>query len=164
MSRTTIREALRHLQAQDLLTARGRTSPLEAASPDAAAAHFRESLTRAVQLRDVSLTDLLELRVAVETAALARAAAAPVETRLAEARVALGVMERPDVFWQEFFPADVAFHAALVAASGNHALVLVMLAAKDSIALQLEETMRARGLLSRSSVLVRARAGARHGS
>jgi GntR family transcriptional regulator, transcriptional repressor for pyruvate dehydrogenase complex len=144
VSRATIREALRHLQAQGLLMARGRTSPLQAAGPDDADAHFRQSLIRAVQLRQVSLADLLELRVAVETAALARAAASPVESHLAEARAALGVMERPRVSWQEFYPADVAFHSALVAASGNEALVLVMLAAKDSIALHLDETMRAR--------------------
>jgi GntR family transcriptional regulator, transcriptional repressor for pyruvate dehydrogenase complex len=144
VSRATVREALRHLQARGLLAPRGRTSPLEAASPEAAVAHFRESLTRAVQLRDVPLADLLELRLAVETAALTRAAAAPVESHLAEARAALGVMQQPRVSWREFFPADVAFHAALVAASGNQALVLVMLAAKDSIALHLDEAMRAR--------------------
>ncbi|XXT55141.1 FCD domain-containing protein [Sorangium sp. So ce542] len=36
------------------------------------------------------------------------------------------------------------FHAALVAASGNQALSLVMVAVKDSIRLHLEEALRAR--------------------
>src|SRR4051812_26382392 len=123
VSRATVREALRHLQAQGLLAARGRTSPLETASPEAAVTHFRQSLTRVVQLRDVPLADLVELRLAIETAALTRAAAGPVESQLVEARSALRVMEAPGVPWQEFFPADVAFHTALVAASGNQALL-----------------------------------------
>ncbi|HET7545410.1 MAG TPA: GntR family transcriptional regulator [Polyangiaceae bacterium] len=144
VSRATVREALRHLQAQGLLAPRGRTSPLETATPESAVDNFRGALTRAVQLGDVSLADLLELRVAIETAALTRAAAGPVESHLAEARAALATMERPKVGWQEFFPADMAFHTALVAASGNPALLFVMLAAKDGIALHLDETMRAR--------------------
>src|SRR3954468_23157148 len=84
VSRATVREALRHLQAQGLLAARGRTSPLETASPEAAVTHFRQSLTRVVQLRDVPLADLVELRLAIETAALTRAAAGPVESQLVE--------------------------------------------------------------------------------
>jgi GntR family transcriptional regulator, transcriptional repressor for pyruvate dehydrogenase complex len=144
VSRATLREALRHLQAQGLLAPRGRTSPLEAATAESAIENFRESLTRAVRLGDVALADLIELRLAIETAALTRAAGAPVERHLEEARAALAIMERPNVGWDEFFPADMAFHTALVAASGNPALVFVMLAAKDGIALHLDETMRAR--------------------
>jgi len=144
VSRATVREALRHLQAQGLLAPRGRTSPMQTASPDAATAHFREALSRVVQLRDVSLPDLIELRIAIETAALTRAAGGPIAPHLDEARAALAVMENEEVGWREFFPADVAFHTALVAASGNQALLLVMLAVRDGIALHLDETMRAR--------------------
>jgi GntR family transcriptional regulator, transcriptional repressor for pyruvate dehydrogenase complex len=144
VSRTTVREALRQLQAQGLLAPRGRTSPLEAATPDAADAHFRESLTRAVQLREVSLADLLELRVALESAAIPRAAVAPVAIQLDAARAALAEMEMANVSWERFHSADVAFHVALVAASGNQALLLVMQSAKDAIALHLDETMRGR--------------------
>src|SRR5262245_47721126 len=55
VSRTTLREALRHLQAEGLLAPRGRTSPMRAADPEAALTRFREALSNVVQLRDVSL-------------------------------------------------------------------------------------------------------------
>ncbi len=144
VSRTTVREALRHLQAQGLLSPRGRTSPMLPADPDAALARFREALSNVVQLRNVSLHELLELRLALETAALVRAAQAPVAEHLAEARAALEVMENPRLAQAAFYEADVEFHAALVAASGNEALRLVMLAVKDSIRQHLDETMRGR--------------------
>src|SRR3954471_9173050 len=70
VSRASVREALRHLQAQGLLAPRGRTSPLESAHPDDAVGRFCEALTHVVQLRDVSLADLVDLRLAIETAAL----------------------------------------------------------------------------------------------
>lgn len=144
VSRATVREALRHLQAQGLLAPRGRTSPLETAGPDVAAARFCEALTQVVRLRDVSLTDLVELRIAVESAALERSAAAPAAAGLDEARRALATMEQADTGPAEFYRADVAFHVALVSASGNQALHLVMLAVEDSIRLRLEEALPAR--------------------
>jgi GntR family transcriptional repressor for pyruvate dehydrogenase complex len=143
VSRTTVREALRHLQAQGLLSPRGRTSPM-LPDPDAALARFREALGHVVQLRNVSLHELLELRLALETTALVRAAQAPVAQYLAEARAALELMENPRLPQDAFYQADVDFHAALVAASGNEALRLVMLAVKDSIRQHLDEAVRGR--------------------
>src|SRR5256885_12735358 len=142
VSRATVREALRHLQAQGLLAARGRTSPLATAHDDGAVTRFREALTHVVQLQNVSLPDLLELRTAIETTALERAAAAPLLEHLQEARAALATMEQPEVQPEEFHRADVAFHVALVAASGTKALHLVMLAVKDGIRLHLDEALR----------------------
>lgn len=147
VSRTTVREALRHLQAQGLLSSQGRSSPMLPADPDAALARFRESLGHVVQLRNVSLHELLELRLAIETAALVRAAQAPAPAALQEARAALDVMANPRVTPAAFYDADVAFHGALVAASGNEALRLVMLAVKDSIRLHLDQAMRGRSFV-----------------
>src|SRR3954466_7468876 len=144
VSRTTVREALRHLQAQGLLSPKGRTSPMLPADPDAALAGFRDSLSNLVQLRNVSLHELLELRLALETAALVRAAQVPVAKYLAEARAALEVMANPRLSGSAFYQADVDFHAALVAASGNEALRLVMLAVKDTIRQHLDEAVRGR--------------------
>jgi GntR family transcriptional regulator, transcriptional repressor for pyruvate dehydrogenase complex len=144
VSRATVRESLRQLQAQGLLAPRGRTSSMQTASPDAAVARFREALTHVVKLRDVSLSDLLGLRIAIEGEALARSAEAPVEPSLEEARAALAAMDRPKISPEEFYDADIAFHVALVSASGNQALSLVMLAVKDSIQLHLDRTMQFR--------------------
>lgn len=144
VSRTTVREALRHLQAQGLLAARGRTSPMQAADPEATLLRFREALSHLVQLRNVALSELLELRLAIETAALVRAAQAPVAEHVAAAHAALEVMDSARVSQAAFYEADVSFHASLVAASGNEALRLVMLAVKDSMRLYLDQALRGR--------------------
>jgi GntR family transcriptional repressor for pyruvate dehydrogenase complex len=146
VSRASVREALRHLQAEGLLTPRGRTSPLQSAGSEQAALRFRQALTHVAQLQGVSLGDLVELRVAIEGAALLRAAASPVSAHLDEARAALAVMERDEASAEEFRLADVAFHVALVAAAGNQALLLVMQAVKDAIRAHLDDQLSPRAL------------------
>lgn len=141
VSRATIREALRHLQAQGLLMAGGRTSSLLAASNETAVARFREALTHVVRLSDIPVSDLVELRLAVEGAALARAARTPDEAHLEEARNALALMTDPRVSMRVHREADVQFHLALVAASGNQGMVSTMLAIRDSIQVRLSEAL-----------------------
>jgi DNA-binding FadR family transcriptional regulator len=144
VSRTSLREALRHLQAQGLLASAGRTSPLQTAGPEELAGRLGEALEHVVKLQEVSVADLAELRIAIESAALERAARAPRKEQLEAARAALLVMEAEGVLWKDFREADVAFHAALVAASGNKAMSLVMQAVKGAIEKHLERTMRTR--------------------
>ncbi len=143
VSRTTVREALRALQAQGLVSGGGRTTPLRttviAAVPSGP---LRETLGNLVRLQRVSLADLVELRCALEAAALERAAATAALGDLHEAHLALAEMARPDVTVDEFDQADVRFHLALVASSGNQAMHLIMLAVRDAIADHLLEALR----------------------
>jgi DNA-binding FadR family transcriptional regulator len=144
VSRATIREALRHLQAQGLLEPAGRTSSMQAASPEQAVSRFREALMHVVKLRDVSLPDLVELRTAIETAALSRAAKSPVAAHLEEAKAALETMREARTSAKDYYEADVSFHIALVAASGNQAFAFTMQALRDSMRLHLDEAMMRR--------------------
>src|SRR5439155_22777675 len=116
VNRATPREALRHLQGRRPREALGRTSPLETAGAAEVVARFGEALMHAVRLQEVPLSDLVELRIAIQAAALRRAATAQITASLEEARVTLAVTPRADVRPHELHEADVAFHVALVAA------------------------------------------------
>jgi GntR family transcriptional regulator, transcriptional repressor for pyruvate dehydrogenase complex len=142
VSRTTVREALRALQAQGLVSGGGTTSTVRSTvATGPTSAPLRDALQHLVQLERVSLSDLVELRCALEGAALARAATDADPARLAEAREALEIMGRPGVSAEDFDAADVRFHVALVAASGNEALHLVMLAVRESVASHLLQAL-----------------------
>lgn len=156
VSRTTVREALRALQAQGLAVASGPTAPLRVPPAESlSTGPLRESLVHLLRLGRVPLADLVELRCALEAAAVAGAATRLNSTDpraeasrhraacLAEARGAVEEMRaaRDDV--AAFERADVQFHVALVAASGNEALQLVMLAVRDSVSAHLLDALRA---------------------
>jgi GntR family transcriptional repressor for pyruvate dehydrogenase complex len=140
VSRASVREALRHLQAQGLVSGGGGTNArMAVATGDIDV--LREGLANLLRLQRVSLADLVELRCALEDAALRRAADRPAPERLEEARRALAEMDDPDVTPEGFDAADVRFHVALVAASGNQAMHLVMLAARHAVARHLLDSL-----------------------
>ncbi len=141
VSRTSVREALRSLEAQGLISGIGTGWPPVVVGD--ISGPLRDTLDQLIKLNRVALDDLVELRTAVECAALARAATRPNQKALREARQALEDMARPDLSLEAFDAADVRFHLALVAASGNEAMHLVMLAVKNSIATHLHDSLHA---------------------
>jgi GntR family transcriptional regulator, transcriptional repressor for pyruvate dehydrogenase complex len=142
VGRSTVREAIRILQAQGLVsggdtvsTARPRVSTTLAAT---SAAAMMENVLR---LGQVPLADLIELRVVIEGAIVAAAAAA--ETRdLVPAHEAIAAMHAAGDDIEGFRTADLQFHRALASASGNTAFGLVMGVLRDAISAHLGETLR----------------------
>jgi DNA-binding FadR family transcriptional regulator len=145
VSRTTVREALRALQAQGLAVADGPTAPLRVTTPELlAAGPGRDGLVHLLRLGRVPLDDLVELRCALEAAAVTHVARAHDEQTLAPARAALEEMRAANGDLAAIERADVRFHLALAQAAGNRALELVMLAVRDSIEAHLHTTLIAR--------------------
>lgn len=145
VGRTTVREALRALQAQGLVVSGGATAPLRIVRPEAlSAGPTRDALVHLLRLGQVPLADLVELRSALEGTAVAAVARqhehdddlAAIVREVDAMRAALD-----DV--PAFEQADVRFHLALAAASGNHAIHLVMLAVRDSIGSHLLDALQA---------------------
>ena len=142
VSRSTIREALRILQALGLLSGGDTVST---ARPRVSAEHTlsaaSEVLESAIRLRQIPLGDLVELRLVLEGAALESPVVAT--ERVAEARAALEVMRRPGVDVVTFHEADVRFHTSLAGAGGNTAFSLVMGVLREAIGGYLVEALTA---------------------
>lgn len=168
VSRTTVREALRALQAQGLAVVTAPTAPLRVPAPEQlGTGPVREGLVHLLRLGRVPLGDLVELRCALESAAVAAAAAAtrlagaapagapvPDAAPLDQARAAIEEMRAATSDPEAFEQADVRFHMALVAASGNEAIQLVMLAVRDSISAHLLDALRAEPAPARTAAML----------
>lgn len=141
VSRASVREALRRLQAQGLVSSgRGATARTVVATGEVDV--VRDSVANLLRLQRVPLADFVELRCALEVAAVRLAAQRHDPERLEEARRALELMQAPKVTAEQFDDGDVGFHLALVAASGNQAMHLVMLAARHAMARHLLDALR----------------------
>lgn len=142
VGRSTVREAVRILQAQGLVsggesvsTKRPRVSGDRRLT--AAAALAMENVMR---LGNVPLNDLVELRVLLEGASV-EAAASRGDAPLELAREALATMQRHDLDVPTFRAADVAFHHALAVAAGNATYPLMMGVLRAAITAHLGEAL-----------------------
>jgi FCD domain len=92
--------------------------------------------------RGEPLSELVDMRCALESAAVERAADGGDPAELEQARAALAEMRREGITREEFQDADIRFHVALAGASGNEAMHLMMLTVYDVIAARLTQALR----------------------
>jgi GntR family transcriptional regulator, transcriptional repressor for pyruvate dehydrogenase complex len=134
VSRSTVREALRILQAQGLLSGGDTVSTNRPrVSDELTATMAAEALENVLRLGCVPLGELVELRLLLEGAAVEEGVVAD-PNRLDAARSALVEMRQEGVDVEAFHDADVRFHISLAGSGGNRAVPLVMQVLRHAIA------------------------------
>jgi DNA-binding FadR family transcriptional regulator len=144
VGRSTVREAVRILQAQGLVSGGDTVSTRRprVSNDQQLGAAAAQAMENVMLLGHVPLGDLVELRVVLEGAAVSAAASRP-EAALEQAREALALMQSGalDLDVAGFRAADLAFHHALAIASGNAAFPLMMGVLRAAIAAHLGEAL-----------------------
>lgn len=142
VGRSTVREAVRVLQAQGLVTGgdtvstRTPTVSRSGAVPNAASA-----LQNVLQLGQVKLHDLVALRRVIEKAGFRAACERRDPAGLARARAALAAMSASPDDAEAFHQADIDFHAAIIDAADNQAFSLVMRVLRHATARHLRNAL-----------------------
>jgi DNA-binding FadR family transcriptional regulator len=123
VSRLTVREATRSLEARGLLEIRQGRRPRVASPNGALVGDFFKSAVR----RDPrALLDLLDVRRALEVDIAVLAAKRATKSDVADMEMSINAMRAGGDRSDTFHTADVRFHENLAAASGNHLLVFLI--------------------------------------
>jgi DNA-binding FadR family transcriptional regulator len=145
VSRPTIREALRVLQSQGLIASRpgGRSGPeVLAVSPDS----LGRSFTTMARIASLSLSELVQFRIVLESSACQLAAALHTEEQVEKMRDAVERMEAEVANGSDSFNrADLDFHAAVWEASHNSLLRICGEAVAGSILNLMNDRMERSG-------------------
>ena len=143
VSRAGVREAIRVLEAQGVVTANVGAGPeagtFIAAMPSAALTRF---LRLHVALSNFPMADIIDARVMLERHSATLAAAYADEQQLAAIRAPLSEMDRPDPVCEPFNDADTAFHVAIAEASGNRLVADMTVAIRASLRRPILDAMR----------------------
>ena len=122
VSRTVLREAMKHLQAQGLVQlSQGRRARVRPADPRATI----ETLDVLLRRSEGSLLHLVEVRRPLEAEIVELAARRATPEALAEAEAAIDAQEKASTL-EARIEADLAFHRALAKATGNPVFVLLL--------------------------------------
>ncbi|MFB4263640.1 FadR/GntR family transcriptional regulator [Nonomuraea sp. GTA35] len=168
VSRSTVREALRVLQARGLVRSRpGDPHGAEVLPFSPAALH--KSMTTLARMAELSLGELVQFRMVLDGSAVLLAARLRTEEQLAEMCEAVAAMRAAVGRDAEAFgAADVAFHDAVARAGGNkliqvctdvvRSIVLKLIAERIAAAPDREELMR-RSIRHHEEVIAAIRAG-----
>jgi GntR family transcriptional repressor for pyruvate dehydrogenase complex len=123
VSRLTVREATRSLEARGLLEiAQGRRPRVAAPNGTLVGDFFKSAVRRDPR----ALLDLLEVRRALEVHIAVLAAKRATKGDLADMEMSIAAMRAADRDFEAFHTADVRFHENLAAASGNRLLVFLI--------------------------------------
>jgi GntR family transcriptional repressor for pyruvate dehydrogenase complex len=123
VSRLTVREASRSLEARGLLEiSKGRRPRVAAPSSSLVGDFFQVAVRRDPR----ALLELLEVRRALEVHVAALAAKRAGKGDLADMEMSIAAMRAAGQEFERFHTADVRFHENLAAASGNRLLVLLI--------------------------------------
>jgi DNA-binding FadR family transcriptional regulator len=124
VSRSTVREALRVLQARGLVRSRaGDPNGAEVLPFSPAALH--KSMTMLARVDELSLGELVQFRMVLDASANLLAARQRTEEELAEMDAAIdGMREALAAGYDEFSAADVAFHDAVARAARNKLILI----------------------------------------
>jgi len=139
VGRSSIREALRMLESQGLITSvnGGAFVVADAANP------LNSSLQLVFALDDATgVHDLFELRRIIDCEAAALAAERRTDDQLEEMSLAIAAMEETLPAHDEAFVlADLRFHLAIAEATGNRLILYSMQAARDVVRQALEQVV-----------------------
>ena len=123
VSRLSVREATRAMEARGLLEISKGRRPRVAAPNGSLVGDFFKSAVR----RDPrALLDLLEVRRALEVHIASLAARRASQRHIADLELSINAMRAAEQEFEAFHTADVRFHENLAAASGNDLLVLLI--------------------------------------
>lgn len=123
VSRLTVREGIRTLQARALLEVSHGRRPI-VAYPNAAP--LRDFFSASVRRDQRALLELLEVRLAIEVHTAELAARHATKADIAALEAALEAMQQDVGDEYAFNAADVRFHAVIAAASGNRMLSFIV--------------------------------------
>lgn len=134
VSRPSVREALRVLQAQEILESHPGTGPrsglIVAANPGRA---LRDLVSIHVALHSYSSDDITQARLAIEERALRLLCAEEDHSRLDAVEQIVDAMRQPDLTPELFHSLDTDFHLSLVAATGSNLLHDFMVALREAV-------------------------------
>lgn len=122
VSRTVVREATALLVSRGIVEVRPRRG-LTVRAPDGQG--LADSLVAQLRMSRVSLPQLLQVRVTLESAIARLAAASRSESDVAALRANLGEMRRTDLSRDAVVALDISFHDLLAAATHNPFFLLV---------------------------------------
>jgi len=130
VSRLTLREAAKSLQARGLLTVSKGRRPVVAHLTSGPVGDFFGTAVRRDPRR---LLDLLEIRQALEVQSAALAAARVSRASLAALEASLAAMKEGELDAVAFNEADLQFHESLAGATGNQMLIFLIEALADPL-------------------------------